>query len=129
MFISETGEIRNSHELDHAFGKIGSIHNFNSIKHIVESPEFRKYWNINKDNIHVCKDCEFRYMCTSSSIPRPVSGGCTYMQNECTYNPYLGKWKGENGYQSLNESGIHFVDGHFHADLELLQQVQAQLEY
>jgi len=25
---------------------------------------FKKYWDITKDQIEVCKDCEFRYICT-----------------------------------------------------------------
>ena len=27
-------------------------------------PDFKKYWNITKDQIEVCKDCEFRHICT-----------------------------------------------------------------
>ncbi len=33
----------------------------------IEKPGFKKYRDINKDKILVCKDCEFRNMCVDSS--------------------------------------------------------------
>lgn len=57
------------------------------LSNIIESLDFRKYWNIKKDDIEVCKDCEFRYNCLDcrahtldrNTYSKPAS---------CKYNPY-----------------------------------------
>jgi radical SAM protein with 4Fe4S-binding SPASM domain len=35
-----------------------------SIVDIVIMNDFQYYWNLNKDTIDGCKDCEYRYICT-----------------------------------------------------------------
>lgn len=56
-----------------------------------------EFWNIKKDEIEICKECEFRYICfdcrvkVSHKYARP---------NTCIYNPYTSLWKGQKGYEN-----------------------------
>ena len=53
--------------------------------------------NITKDNIYVCKDCEFRYSCFDC---RPDANGASQLSKPwyCTYDPSMGEWKNENDF-------------------------------
>ena len=54
---------------------------------IVASQEFRKYWEIKKEDIEVCKDCEFRYNCLDCRA-HTVGGNIHSKPASCKYNPY-----------------------------------------
>lgn len=51
------------------------------------------YWQLTRDDIVVCRDCEYRYLCRDC---RPWAYGYTGDLNAksptCTYNPYTGEW-------------------------------------
>lgn len=59
----------------------------------VINEEMVKFWGLNKDQVGVCKDCEYRYLCHDC---RPWAYGFTgnlYAKSpKCTYDPYTGKW-------------------------------------
>lgn len=56
--------------------------------------EIIKKWSITKDNIEVCKDCEYRYCCHDC---RPLAigiyGNMFSKYPRCCYNPYTGIWE------------------------------------
>lgn len=58
--IDKDGNIKNCPSMIENFGNI----NDTTLKHALHQPGFKKYWNLTKDSIEVCKDCEFRYICT-----------------------------------------------------------------
>ena len=64
-----------------SFGKISE----KKLSDAINEKEFKKYWTISKDKINVCKDCEFRYICTDcrafveSKYDKPL---------KCGYDPY-----------------------------------------
>ena len=58
---------------------------------IVNSNHFRNLWNINKDNIEICKDCEFRYCCPDNRLPI-IQGNRVLFEEDCLYNPYTNTW-------------------------------------
>ncbi|CAH0173499.1 grasp-with-spasm system SPASM domain peptide maturase [Chryseobacterium sp. Bi04] len=76
--------------------KFGNIHH-SSLEEIYIQNGFKKYWDLTKDKIEICKDCEFRYICTDCrayterthtnkeglDISKPL---------KCGYDPYTGKW-------------------------------------
>lgn len=71
-----------------------------NLKEIVEN-NILKFWNLTLDQIDVCKDCEYRYLCHDC---RPWAYGFTGNLNSksprCTYNPYTGKWdNAENAFK------------------------------
>ena len=51
------------------------------------------FWEVNKEKVEVCKDCEFRYACDDC---RPLAEGETgnlYAKYpRCLYNPYEAQW-------------------------------------
>ena len=63
---------------------------------ILQSPKLNETWELTKDKVLVCKDCEYRYACFDC---RPLAADSNYGMNysnapapRCTYNPYTGEW-------------------------------------
>jgi len=104
IYINENGEIKNSIETNEADrDSVFKNQNFS----ITANSKISKLWNINKDVIDICKDCEFRYMCVDNRIPLKKDDDTSfYFEHECAYNPYISKWYGEENYISLNETGV-----------------------
>lgn len=83
-----------------------------SIKEVLTG-KIQKIWGLTKDDVLVCQDCEYRYVCFDC---RPISEGasCGNGQYEtapyprCTYNPYTGEWGG--GTWKLDKSGEPYYD-------------------
>ncbi|WGH75235.1 grasp-with-spasm system SPASM domain peptide maturase [Tenacibaculum tangerinum] len=66
--------------------------NDNTIANVVSNPDFQKMWLIKKDDIEICKDCEFRYNCNDC---RAFTVKANYVYSKplkCTYNPYTNEW-------------------------------------
>ena len=63
-----------------------------SLASIVKKQSFKNPWSINKDSISICKDCEFRYVCTDCRA-YTVDDDLQSKPLKCNYNPYTGKWK------------------------------------
>jgi len=82
--IDTNGNIKNCPSLTNTFGTIYNAR----IQDILKKKDFVKMWNIKKDNVEVCKDCEFRHICTDCrayldsdySFKKPF---------KCNYNPYI----------------------------------------
>ena len=98
--IDAAGQWKNSLEIDHHFGNIAST----SLQDVLQNIEFKKLWSVKKDDIHVCKDCEFRHLCVDARTPLQKDETTWYFDTACHYNPYLAKWQHEEGYQSVGES-------------------------
>lgn len=107
IYIESKGNIKNGIETKEILGNFFKIKNS---QHLIKKIKNSKLWGICKDQIDVCKDCEFRYMCIDNRVPQERNNGSFYYKSECSYNPYISKWKGELGYLSLNESGILLND-------------------
>ncbi len=93
----------------------------------IKKKNYTKYWKIHKDLIDVCKDCEFRYMCVDSRIPVLRKDKSYYYPQECNYNPYIAKWKGEKGFHSLEECGVYVNDNDMKIDNEKLLEIQNEI--
>lgn len=69
----------------------GNLHE-HSLRWIVDNG-LRTFWELTRDKIAVCRDCEYRYLCHDC---RPWAHGFTgdlYAKTPtCTYNPYTGEW-------------------------------------
>ena len=85
--------------------KIGHADKIDLIE-VASLKKIQYLWNGPKSMIDVCKDCEFRNMCLDSRLPVSTISGRRYHISECSYNPYICKWRGEEGYASLGECGI-----------------------
>ena len=92
--IDAEGEIKNCPSMTKSFGNIKDT----TLKEALEKQGFKDYWGIRKDDIDVCKDCEFRYMCTDCRAYIKDENNIYSQPAKCNYNPYIAKWKGEADY-------------------------------
>ncbi|HNW99209.1 MAG TPA: grasp-with-spasm system SPASM domain peptide maturase [Bacteroidales bacterium] len=99
--IDINGEIKNCPSMQESFGNIKDT----TLADAVEKSGFKDLWFVNKDKIDVCKDCEFRYMCTDCRVFIKKPENIFSQPVKCTYNPYIAKWKGEEGYVPVEECG------------------------
>lgn len=90
--IDKDGNIKNCPSMVQSFGNIKDT----TLEEALNHPDFKKYWNVNKDQIEVCKDCEFRHICTDCRAYTER----THFENDidlskplkCGYNPYTNEW-------------------------------------
>lgn len=53
-----------------------------------------KVWKVTKDDVEICKDCEFRYCCHDCRpLAKAINGEITSKYPRCCYNPYTGIWE------------------------------------
>ncbi|WP_299178314.1 grasp-with-spasm system SPASM domain peptide maturase, partial [uncultured Chryseobacterium sp.] len=60
LSVDTLGNIKNCPSMSQNFGNIKNT----TLEEALNHHDFKKYWNLTKDKIEVCKDCEFRYICT-----------------------------------------------------------------
>ena len=89
VFIDNDNNIKHSIEENE---KYGMIKNQNLIE-IISNNEFKKLWGISKNQIEVCKDCEYRYICPDNRIPIVKGKDLYYHLTDCNYNPYTNLWQ------------------------------------
>jgi radical SAM protein with 4Fe4S-binding SPASM domain len=79
---------------------LGNIHDTGKIKDMIISGKFDKYWEMNKDRIEVCSECEYRYNCMDCRIhSHSLNDNFSLKPSFCNYDPYTGA--GDSG-----DSGI-----------------------
>lgn len=87
--IDTEGNIKNCPSMKESFGNIRST----SLQEAVDNPEFKKYWNITKDQIIKCKDCEFRHICTDCRAYTDNPDDLYSAPLKCGYDPYTCEWE------------------------------------
>ncbi|WP_343662329.1 grasp-with-spasm system SPASM domain peptide maturase [Chryseobacterium mucoviscidosis] len=92
--IDLNGNIKNCPSMSYSFGNVKDV----KLEEALNNDDFKKYWNIKKDLVNICKECEFRYICTDCrayterthfdhkglDISKPL---------KCGYDPYTGNWE------------------------------------
>ncbi len=86
--IDKNGDIKNCPSMNKSFGNHKTI----TLLKVYEELKLSKLWKTNKDQINICKDCEFRYLCIDCRA---------YTENDnplgkpekCNYDPYTAKWR------------------------------------
>lgn len=101
--IDIDGSIKNCPSMPQSYGNIKDTTLEEALKH----PDFKKHWNINKDKIHVCKDCEFRYICTDCRAYVEDPEDIYSKPLKCGYNPYTGEWS-EWSTNPLKQNAIQY---------------------
>lgn len=97
--IDVSGEIKNCPTLKESFGNIKN----KKLCEVLKEEGFKSLWFIKKDNIDVCKDCEFRHLCTDCRAIIKEPDNIFSQPAKCNYNPYIAKWKGEKGFISVEK--------------------------
>lgn len=101
--IDAEGNIKNCPSMPESFGNIRDT----TLMEAIEKPGFKKYWNITKDQIAVCKDCEFRYICTDCRAYKEDPDDDYSKPLKCGYDPYTGVWE-EWSTNPLKQTAIDF---------------------
>ena len=84
--IDVAGKIKNCPSCTECFGDAGTTR----LSDVVQLGAFRRLWNVQRDQVDVCRDCEYRYICTdcrafvSDPLAKPA---------KCNYDPYAGEWR------------------------------------
>lgn len=86
--IDAEGNIKNCPSFGVSFGNVAS----RALADVVRDPGFRRPWQISKDEIEVCRDCEFRYGCTDCRAFLVRPGDLYSKPAKCGYDPYSGTW-------------------------------------
>lgn len=86
--LTKDGTIRNCPCLNVAYGHIQNT----AVKYVIQSKKFRLWGDIRKDDIHVCKECEYRYNCTDCRAFR-LSSDLLSKPAKCKYNPITSTWE------------------------------------
>ncbi|PCI95916.1 MAG: hypothetical protein COB15_11600 [Flavobacteriales bacterium] len=123
LYIKSNGEIKSSVESQEMFGYLHEIKKPEELKAIISRSNFQKYWFVHKEICDVCKDCEFRHMCVDNRLPFQREDGTWYHKEECNYNPYICKWRGEEGYLSLKECGVTSNESGFNINHEKIEAI------
>ncbi len=87
--LDTEGNIKNCPSMPQSFGNIKDT----TLQDALEHPDFKKYWNVTKDQIEVCKDCEFRYICTDCRAYTENPRDMYAKPLKCGYNPYTCVWE------------------------------------
>jgi SPASM domain peptide maturase of grasp-with-spasm system len=125
--IDKEGILKNTLFSNIEFGNIFELSN-TQLKQIIEGKEFQKAWIVTKKIIDVCNRCEFQNICNDSRMPYLKSDKKKYYHiDECNYNPFISKWKWEDGYLNLNDSGITSNENEFKINKHRLRKVLKNL--
>jgi SPASM domain peptide maturase of grasp-with-spasm system len=87
--IDADGNIKNCPSMQESFGNIKDT----TLQEAINKPNFKKYWNITKDEITKCKDCEFRHVCTDCRAYLENPDDIYSAPLKCGYNPYTCEWE------------------------------------
>lgn len=123
LCIDADGNIKNCPAMERSFGNIKDT----TLKEAIEKPGFKDLWYIHKDQIAVCKDCEFRHMCTDCRCFIKDPDNIYSQPAKCTYNPYVCKWEGEEGYVPVEECGTYNRNIGFVPDPEKIKALNKQI--
>ncbi len=89
LSIDKRGEIKNCPSMKASFGNVKDV----KLLDALNADGFKLLWKVNKDKIRVCKDCEFRYICTDcrAYIDQPEDEFSKPLK--CGYDPYSCEWE------------------------------------
>lgn len=85
--IDKNGDIKNCPSIIYSYGNISNA----SLSQVI-SPEFKELWTVTKDSVEVCKDCEYRYVCTDCRAYLKEPQNMRSKPLKCGYSPYTNEW-------------------------------------
>lgn len=89
LSIDLNGYIRNCPSLPDNFGHVTDT----SLQEVLDNKAFHRYGKIRKDEIAVCRDCEFRHVCTDCRAYLEDPQDIYSRPLKCGYDPYSNTWK------------------------------------
>lgn len=92
LIIDSSGNIKPDLFSSEIYANIFSL---DSLKNVLSDNSLKKYWHVRKDDILICKDCEYRYMCVDCRTPTFKDG--KWHLPSCSYDPYTAKFEDKAG--------------------------------
>jgi SPASM domain peptide maturase of grasp-with-spasm system len=89
LSISADGYIKNCPSMPDSFGHISTT----ALSDALAAPGYKEVWSIKKDQVKVCRDCEFRYICTDCRAYREDAADMCSKPLKCGYDPYSAEWR------------------------------------
>jgi SPASM domain peptide maturase of grasp-with-spasm system len=86
--IDVNGYFKNCPSINGTYGHVSDT----KINEVIIKKEFKNLWQINKDQIAICQDCEFRYMCSDCRAYIKDNSDIYSKPSKCTYDPYQATW-------------------------------------
>ena len=86
--IDVEGQIKNCPSMLKSYGNI----NDTSLTDALDKEGIKDLWDVTKDEVEVCCDCEFRYICTDCRV-FTQNGQRLGKPKKCGYDPYTAKWE------------------------------------
>jgi SPASM domain peptide maturase of grasp-with-spasm system len=87
--IDKNGNIKNCPSMQHSYGNVKKT----LLNDVINRKNYQDIWNINKDQIETCKDCEYRYVCTDCRAYIETPENIKSKPLKCGYNPYTNEWE------------------------------------
>jgi SPASM domain peptide maturase of grasp-with-spasm system len=87
--IDAEGNIKNCPSMKESYGNIKDT----TLEEAIAKPGFKKFWNMTKDQITKCKDCEFRHICTDCRAYTDNPEDIYSAPLKCGYDPYTCTWE------------------------------------
>ncbi|HEX3525524.1 MAG TPA: grasp-with-spasm system SPASM domain peptide maturase [Thermoanaerobaculia bacterium] len=89
LSVDARGEIKGCPSLPKSYGNVRDV----PLHSALAQRDFSALWSINKDQIAVCKDCEFRYICTDCRAYLSDESDLYSKPSKCNYDPYTAEWQ------------------------------------
>ncbi len=86
--ITENGDIKNCPSFKKKFSNI----KVKKLKEAITDAKFQELWHIRKDNINICKSCEFRYSCMDCRAYTQDPKNKYSKPLKCSYDPKTMSW-------------------------------------
>ncbi len=86
--IDVDGEIKNCPSCTECFGDAATT----PLRDVVQLDRFRHLGKVQRDQVEVCRDCEYRYICTDCRAFRSDPENPLSKPAKCSYDPYSGVW-------------------------------------
>ena len=110
-----SGEIKNCPAMKPSYGNVETT----TLKDALGNQHFKQNWNIKKDQIAICSDCEFRHVCSDCRAFLKDPGNAYSKPLKCGYDPYTGEWSD----WKTDRANAYAID---HYNLKSLYQVVAE---
>lgn len=87
--VDKDGFIKNCPSMINHYGHFSK----HSLEEVIKNEKFKALGNITKDQIHVCKTCEFRHVCTDCRAYIQDPSDIYSKPLKCGYNPVTNQWE------------------------------------
>ncbi|TDW96960.1 SPASM domain peptide maturase of grasp-with-spasm system [Dinghuibacter silviterrae] len=82
--IDVHGQVKNCPSMEKSYGHISETRFLD----VLDLEGFQDLWTVTKDQVDVCRQCEFRYICTDCRVYTSPEG----KPSKCSYDPFTATW-------------------------------------